>query len=82
MNIFLSSCTSEMTQAAINEAVAIAKNQITLNADYVTEDKDATVGFGEDINGEYVTFRTSYCRSQKAPVCVVKNSNSGGGYMS
>lgn len=81
MNIFLSSCTSEMTQDSINEAIAYAKRQITLNADFVTYDKEAGVMSGYDsAEGDYITTRVSYCRTQQAPVCVVKNSNYGGGY--
>jgi len=81
MNVFLSSCTAAMTQADINEAVAYAKRQMKLNADFVTYDKDAGVMSGYDSEaGEYISTRVSYCRSQKALVCVVKNSAHGGGY--
>lgn len=82
MNIFLSSSTYAMTQDAIEQAVAIAEKQATLHADYVAKEKDATINYGEDINGEYITFRTSYCRSQGAAVCVVANNNADalGGY--
>ena len=80
-NIFFSSCTSEMTQASIAEAATYAKRQIALNAEFVTYDKDAGVMSGYDsAEGDYITFRVSYCRAQGAPVCVVKNSNYGGGY--
>ena len=81
MNVFLSSCTANMTQADINKAVAYAERQIGLNAKYVTYDKDAGVMSGYDSDaGEYITTRVSYCRSQNAVVCVVKNSAHGGGY--
>ena len=81
MNVFLSSSTYTMTQDAIEKAVAIAQKQVSLHADYV-EAEECTINFGEDINGEYITFRTSYCRSQKAAVCVVANNAADalGGY--
>lgn len=81
MNVFLSSSTYTMTQDAIEKAVAIAKKQAAMHADYV-EQEDCTINHGEDIDGEYISFRTSYCRSQKAAVCVVANNATDalGGY--